>query len=326
MRHIRIIPFLLLMLFVIPGAQALTVVSTTTVLWDPIQYIGGDKVDAIYIADPTICPHMQADIIPNRMQMQKDFIRDADLFVAHNGSVDVSYVMPFVSDFMAANNFGTVDWVTLKNPAMTWNTPEGAKNLSQEVAGWLIAADPANQAYYEERLNQYLAEIDAADLTDEERSLIAGQDAVVMVWQQDAANWLGLNVVTIYGPEFYMGGKYTPVKIVDDLSTNTDKYRNVVYIVENMQSGELAKGIEEALNDRGIPAERVIFTNFPKSLPGVDSLPDVIRYNKALVTPEQGAPGATTATPTPTSAPFPGVLALMGVLGGSLLVMLCRRR
>lgn len=326
MRYIRIIPFLLLILFVIPGAQALTVVSTTTVLWDPIQYIGGDKVEAIYIADPTICPHMQADIIPNRMQMQKDFIRDADLFVAHNGSVDVSYVMPFVSDFMAANNFGTVDWVTLKNPAMTWNTPEGAKNLSQEVAGWLIAADPANQAYYEERLNQYLAEIDAADLTDEERSLIAGQDAVVMVWQQDAANWLGLNVVTIYGPEFYMGGKYTPVKIVDDLSTNTDKYRNVVYIVENMQSGELAKGIEEALNDRGISAERVIFTNFPKSLPGVDSLPDVIRYNKALVTPGQGAPGTTTVAPTPTSAPFPGGLALTALLGGSLLVMLCRRR
>ena len=326
MQKIRAISFLLLLFIVIPGVNALAVVSTTTVLWDPIQYIGGDKVEAIYIADPTICPHMQADIIPNRMQMQKDFIRDADLFVAHNGSVDQSYVMPYVSDFMAANNFGIVEWVTLANPAMTWNTPSGAKNLSQEVAGWLIAADPSNQGYYEARLGEYLAHIDAADLTPEERSLIGGQDAVVMVWQQDAANWLGLNVVTIYAPDFYMGGKYTPVKIVDDIGNNNENYRNVVYIVENMQSGELAKGLEEALHDRGIPAQRVIFTNFPKSLPGVDSLPDVIRYNKALVTPEQGAPGTTTAAPTPTSAPFPGGLALTALLGGSLLVMLCRRR
>ena len=193
------------------------------------------------------------------------------------------------------------------------------------MAGWLIAADPANQAYYEGRLNQYLAEIDAADISSEERSLIAGQDVVVMVWQQDAAKWLGLDVVTIYGPEFYMGGKYTPVKIVDDLSTTTEKYRNVVYIIENMQSGELAKGIEEALNDRGIPAERVIFTNFPKSLPGVDSLPDVIRYNKALATPEQLTPEETTATPTPTSAPLPGVIALTALLGGSLLILHRRR-
>jgi zinc/manganese transport system substrate-binding protein len=300
--------------------NALTVVSTTTVLWDPLQYIGGEKVEAIYIADPTICPHMQADIIPNRIQMQKDFIRDADLFVAHNGSVDVSYVMPYVTDFMAANNYGSVDWVTLKNPSMTWNTPSGAKNLSREVAGWLVAADTANQSYYEARLNDYLAQIDAADLSPAEQSLIAGQDAVVMVWQQDAAKWLGLNVVTIYGPDFYMGGKYTPVKIVDDIGNNTAKYREVKYVIENMQSGELAKGLEETLRDKGVPVKRVIFTNFPKSLPGVDSLPDVIRYNKALVTPEQTTPAQTTAAPTPTSAPLPWALALGGVIGSGLLL------
>jgi zinc/manganese transport system substrate-binding protein len=327
MQKFRVILPLLLLLLVIPGVNGLTVVSTTTVLWDPAQYIGGEKVQAIYIADPTICPHMQADIIPNRIQMEKDFIRDADLFIAHNGSVDQSYVMPYVTDFMAANNYGMVDWVTLKNPSMTWNTPSGAKNLSREVAGWLIAADPVNQSYYESRLTDYLAQIDAADLTPAERSLIGGQDVVVMVWQQDAAqNWLGLNIVTVYGPDFYMSGKYTPVKIVNDISNNTDEYREVKYVIENMQSGELAKGLEEALHDKGIPAKRVIFTNFPKSIPGVDSLPDVIRYNKALVTPEQATPGMTTAAPAPTGIPLPGILVLTGILGGSFLVLLCRRQ
>jgi zinc/manganese transport system substrate-binding protein len=197
---------LLLFVFLVPGTSALKVVSTTAVLWDPAQYVGGEKVEVIYVADPTICPHLQSDIIPNRIQMQKDFIRTADLFIAHNGSVDKTYVMPYVEDFMSANGYGSVRWKTLKNPSMTWNTPAGAKALSREVAGWIIDADPANRSYYETRLAEYLARIDAVDITPAERELIAGQDAVVMVWQEDAAkNWLSLNVVNIYGPEFYMG-------------------------------------------------------------------------------------------------------------------------
>lgn len=327
MYKIHILSLLLFLLFITPGASALSVVSTTTVLWDPAQYIGGEKVEAIYIADPTICPHMQADIIPNRIQLEKDFIRDADLFVAHNGSVDQSYVMPYVSDFMAANDYGTVEWVTLENPSMTWNTPSGAKTLSREVAGWLIAADPANRTYYEARLNDYLAEIDAADLTSEEREAIPGRDAVVMVWQKDAAiEWLGLNLVSIYAPDFYQGGRFTPQAVVSDIYNNPEKYRNVKYVIENMQSGELAKGLEEALHDNGVPAERVIFTNFPKSLPGVDSLPDVIRYNKGLVTPVQAASEEAAAASAETRAPLPGTLAVAAVLGGGALLLFARRR
>lgn len=327
MKPIRIIFFLIALALVATGANALSVVSTTTVLWDPIQYIGGEKVEAIYIADPTICPHMQADIIPNRIQLQREFIRDADLFVAHNGSVDQSYVMPYVDDFMKANNYGTVEWVTLADPSMIWNTPAGARNLSTEVTGWLIAMDPANRTYYEARLDEYLAEIDAADLTPAEREAIPGQDAVVMVWQQDAAvGWLGLNLVSIFAPEFYQGGKFTPRAVVDDIQKNPEKYRDVKYVIENMQSGELAKGLEEALLDNGVPVKRIIFTNFPKSLPGVDSLPDVIRYNKGLVTPTQGALAAEATEPAATAAPLPGILVVAAVLGGGALVLLARRR
>ena len=327
MKPIRTIFFLIALALVASGANALSVVSTTTVLWDPIQYIGGEKVEAIYIADPTICPHMQADIIPNRIQLQREFIRGADLFVAHNGSVDQTYVMPYVGDFMAANNYGTVAWVTLKNPSMIWNTPSGAKDLSREVAGWLIAADPANRTYYEARLGEYLAEINAADLTSEEQEVIPGQDAVVMIWQQDAAiGWLGLNQVSVFAPDFYQGGQFTPRAVVDDIQKNPKKYRDVKYVIENMQSGELAKGLEEALRDNGVPVERVIFTNFPKSLPGVDSLPDVIRYNKGLVTPAGSASAVEGTAPAKTAAPLPGVLAVAAVLGTGSLLLFARRR
>lgn len=323
MKNIRLISIIFLLLLVIPPVAALSVVSTTTVLWDPVQYIGGEKVEVIYIADPTICPHMQSDIIPNRIQMEQDFIRDADLFIAHNGSVDQANVMPYVSDFMEANDYGTVDWITLKNPSMTWNTPTLAKELSREVAGWLIEADPANSSYYEERLDDYLAEIDAVDLSDEERSSIGGQKVVVMVWQKEAAqDWLGLDVVTVFGPDFYMKGQFTPMVVVNEIYNDTEKFSDVAYVIENMQSGEMAKGVEEALADQQVAVKRVIFTNFPKSISGVDSIPDVLRYNKGLVTPA----GEPAASGTPTAASPVGIMVVpLAVAFGAMLLTLFRK-
>lgn len=56
-----------------------------------------------------------------------------------------------------------------------------------------------------------------------------------------------------------------------------------MYVIENMQSGEMAKGIEEALVDIAVKSKRVIFTNFPRSVEGVESIPDVLKYNKNLL-------------------------------------------
>ena len=175
---------IILLALAMPPTAGLSVVSTTSVLWDPILFIGGDRVEAIYIADPAICPHVQGDIIPNRIQFQRDFIANADLFVAINGSVDRENVMPFVEKFMTANGYGNVEWTTLQDPSMVWNTPDGARALAREVTGWLVAADPGNATYYEERSGEYIRMIDAADLSGEERTVIPGQEAIVMIWQR----------------------------------------------------------------------------------------------------------------------------------------------
>lgn len=313
-----LIGLLILFCAVAPATAELTVVSTTTVLWEPIEFIGGDHVEAIYIADPTICPHMQGEIIPNRIQMEKEFIRDADLFVCHNFTVDNPHVIPVVEEFMLANDYGEIAWVELENPQRTWNTPENAKLLAEEVGGWLSDADPANAAYYEERLADYLALIDATDVTAEQEGRIAGQDVIVVVWQKNAAEqWLGLNVVNIFAPEFYQKGQFTAKKCVDDIYADPAKYANVRYVIENMQSGELGKGIEEALQDKGIDAQRIIFTNFPKSVPGVETIPGVLEYNKNLVMAEEPAgpepTGATGEAQAPLSV-VPAILALFAVV------------
>ena len=152
---------LMLAIFLIVPACAetapatLKIVCTTSVLMDPATYIGGDRVEAISIADPTLCPHLQTDIIPSRIQLNMDFIKSADMFMAYNDSNDQKYNMPAVNDFMKANNYSTVEWNTVSNPSRGWNTPTNSKLLAEEVKGWLAKKDQANKTYYEQRYNDY---------------------------------------------------------------------------------------------------------------------------------------------------------------------------
>ncbi len=260
------------------------IVCTTSVLMDPATYIGGDNVEAISIADPTLCPHLQTDIIPNRIQLHMDFIKNADMFMAYNDSNDQKYNIPAVNDFMKANNFGEVTWNTVSNPSRGWNTPTNARLLADEVKGWIAEKDPANQSYYEERYNGYVKSFDAAQPTEEERVKLNETSVIVMLWQREPVEkWLGMNVVNLFAPEFALNGTKTAAKVVDDINDHPDKYQNISFIIENMQSGELAKGIEEALKDKGINVRRVIFTNFPGSMEGVNTMADVLRHNKELV-------------------------------------------
>lgn len=281
---------LMLAIFLIVPACAgaapatIKIVCTTSVLMDPATYIGGDRVEAISIADPTLCPHLQTDIIPNRIQLNMDFIKSADMFMAYNDSNDQNYNMLAVNDFMKANNYGSFVWNTVSNPSRGWNTPTNSQALAAEVKGWLIEKDPANETYYEQRYSDYALSLDAIEPTEAEKKQLNETEVIVMLWQRDPVqNWLGMNVVNFFAPEFAMNGTKTAAKIVDDINANPDKYQNVTYVIENMQSGELAKGIEEALMDRGINATRVIFTNFPGSVPGADTMAEVLNHNKQLV-------------------------------------------
>ncbi|MDD4484158.1 MAG: zinc ABC transporter substrate-binding protein [Methanoregula sp.] len=294
------------------------IVTTTSVLANPLETIGGDRVTVVTVSDPGLCPNMQADVIANIVQVKQDFIRNADLYAAHNGSIDKTDIMPVIDKFMAANNFGNVTWQTPRDPNQNWNTPASALQLAAEEKGWLEKADPANASYYEGRYADYIPKIAAQNLTAEEKQKISGQDVIVMAWQKNAAeDWLGLHVVSVFAPEFYQNGNYTPAKIVDDINAHPEKYRNVRYVIENMQSGEMAKGIEETLHAQGINATRVIFTNFPKSVNGVNSIPEVLAYNKKLVTPVSVQTSTTTVP-----APLDSICVIAGI---GAAVLLARR-
>jgi len=320
MGKIRVLLAILLLsgLIAFPVSAELKIVTTTSVLANPLETIGGDRVTVVTVSDPGLCPNMQADVIANIVQVKQDFIRNADLYAAHNGSIDKTDIMPVIDKFMAANNFGNVTWQIPRDPNQNWNTPVSALQLAAEEKGWLEKADPANASYYEGRYADYIPKIAAQNLTAEEKQKISGQDVIVMAWQKNAAeDWLGLHVVSVFAPEFYQNGNYTPAKIVDDINAHPEKYRNVRYVIENMQSGEMAKGIEETLHAQGINATRVIFTNFPKSVNGVNSIPEVLAYNKKLVTPVSVQTSTTTVP-----APLDSICVIAGI---GAAVLLARR-
>ena len=117
----------------------------------------------VTVSDPVLCPDMQADVIANIIQMKQDYIHHADLFVAHNGSIDKNDIMPDVDRFMSANNYGNVTWHSPKNPDQDWNTPASAIQLVTEEKGWLESADPANTSYDQARYTDYIQKIAAAN-------------------------------------------------------------------------------------------------------------------------------------------------------------------
>ncbi len=273
-----------------PAMCELQVVTTTTVLSDPVQAIGGDDVSVIYVAEPSMM-HLDTEKIPARIQRYADQIGNATLFLAHNSTMDKG-AMTEVEKFRDANGYGKTSWKLLK-PDFEWNTPASATELANTVKDWLIAVDPEHKSQYEKRATEYIGKItEAGNLTESEKSLLSKKYAIPIAWQQEPVKeWLGMGVLYFYGPEFAYGGNKTPAKIVDQIKSEQDKLHSLdlvsgggeLYVVENMQSGEMGQGIEEALTDIGIKSKRVVFTNFPKSVEGVNSIPDVLAYNKNLI-------------------------------------------
>ncbi|MBN1167811.1 MAG: zinc ABC transporter substrate-binding protein [Methanospirillaceae archaeon] len=281
---------MVMMIAGVPAVSALSVVTTTSVLWDPVREIGGDEVSVVYISDPTICPHLQGDILPGLIQKNAEALEAPDLFMAHNATVDMG-TMAAIEKFRDANEYGETEWLEFGTDE--WNTPATAEKLAGMVLDWLTEADPEHADLYAANAAAYSEKIAlAGTLSLEEQDALSQKQAIVIAWQKlPAEEWLGLTVYDFFAPEFAFGGNKTPAKVVDALQAKSDEIKELfpasgtekLYIIENMQSGELAKGIEEALGDMSVPVERVVFTNFPLSVEGVSSIPDVLAYNKKLL-------------------------------------------
>lgn len=328
-KSVALLVMLLLLGLLVPGATALNVVTTMPNLWNVADEIGGDTVTVMYVAPPAAV-HISSDTIDALLQQNSEFIKTADVFLGQGGSMDGA-VITKVTEFRTKNFGEDTNWLLLSNVSkeavpnatVTYDNPAALRGYSETVAYLLGTADPVNASVYQDNLQTYLTKVAAAtQLSAAEKDTLA--DIPILCHfriKNQAVNWLGMNCIDSYPQP-------TTVKdLIDDIHADPAKYKAIaenasigkIIVIENIVAGpDMGIGVHEALKDAGVPCERVIFLNLPKSAENVDSILDYYAYNKNLILSLSSAD----ATPAPTQTPL-GVLAIVAGIFGA--VLLCRR-
>jgi zinc transport system substrate-binding protein len=245
------------------------VVTSTSLIAQIVERIGGDKVDVVNIIPPAQCPG-HFDVKPGDIQK----LADADLFLLHGWQGE-----KFSEELIASANNPelTVIQINVKvGENDNWMTPPVQQAAVDKITDALCQIDDANRSVYQEAADKYKGIINKTE--SEAKAKLASlnpADINVLCADQQAGfvNWAGLNIVDIFGRPDTL----TP-QVVKDL---VDKGRagNITLILDNMQSGQDAgAGIAEELG-----CARVILSNFPGGYDNTETWEKAIEYNIDLI-------------------------------------------
>lgn len=247
----------------------LKVVTSTSLIAQIVERVGGDKVDVVNIIPPAQCPG-HFDVKPGDIQK----LSDADLFLMHGWQGE-----KFSEELIASANNPelTVAQVNVKVGENTnWMTPPVQKAAAGKITDALCQIDDGNSSVYQEAADEYEKIITSveSDMKDKLAELNpAGIYVMCAEMQVGFVNWAGFNVIAAYGrPD-----SLTP-QVVKDL-VDKGKAGNVTLIIDNMQSGQDAgAGIAEELD-----CARVILSNFPGGYDNTETWEKTIEFNVELI-------------------------------------------
>lgn len=239
------------------SAEKIKVICTTTTMKYFVEEVGGDKVDAISLVQPGICPD-HFDVRPSVVSE----INTASLVVYHG-------VEPWLDNMVSASENKDVKKLLLQGP---WGTPPLAKAKINSIKDALIEIDPKNKSNYEKNASEVSKELDELNekiLAEADDLGISDYKAIVMAWQKPFSEWIGLQVVEAYQPPETLS-----VQTVQDLVVK-GKNEKVAFVIDNLQSGTTL-GAQMAGE---IGGRHVVFSNFPEAIPGTDTIAEMIQYN-----------------------------------------------
>lgn len=247
----------------------LKVVTSTSMMAQIVERVGGDMVDVVYIIPPTQCPG-HFDVKPGDIQR----LADADLFLLHGWQGEI-----FSQELIAsANNpdltVATIDVKVGENT--NWMTPPVQLAAVDRIVAALSEVDAENAATYQELAAEYKDSV--TDKEAEIEAKLAKENlASINVMCSDQLpgfiQWVGLNIVATYGrPD-----SLTP-QVVQDL-VDTGREESVTLIIDNLQSGQDAgAGLAEELD-----CARIILSNFPGGFDDTDTWEKAIDYDIELI-------------------------------------------
>jgi len=261
------------------GTTKLKVVTTTSLLAQIVERVGGDLVDVVNILPPAQCPG-HFDVKPGDIQK----LADADLFLLHGFQGE-----KFAEELIASANNPNLTVVSLdvKAPVTppNWRPPPPPANYmvpavqleaTDKVAAALSQVDTENSAVYQNSATDYKEMIAAKEAKIKAKLNQVNPSGVSVIcggMQARFVQWVGLNIVTTYGrPD-----SLTP-QVVKEL---VDKGREakVTLIIDNLQSGKGAgAGIAEELG-----CKRIILSNFPGGFDNTETWEKAIDRNIELI-------------------------------------------
>jgi zinc transport system substrate-binding protein len=245
--------------------EKLKVVTSTSLIAQIVERVGGDKVDFANIIPPAQCPG-HFDVKPGDIQK----LADADLFLMHGWQGEM-----FTKELIASAGNADLTVVVL-DVKENWMVPGVQQEATDKIAAALAQVDAENAAAYQEAAAEYKDRISAKEAEIKARlasANLAGVNVLCADQLEGFVRWTGLNVVAVFGRPDAL----TP-QIVKEL-VDKGKAANVTLVIDNLQSGQDAgAGIAEELG-----CSRIIFTNFPGGFDNTETWEKAIDYNVAQI-------------------------------------------
>ena len=250
----------------------LKVVTSTSLITQIVERVGGERVDVVNIIPPAQCPG-HFDVKPGDIQK----LADADLFLLHGWQGEM-----FAQDLIATANNPDLTVVQIDDENVkvdentNWMTPPVQQAAIDKIATALSEVDIKNSAAYQQSAAELQAQIETKE-TEIKAKLAKENLAGINVMCSDQLpgfiQWVGLNIVA----EFGRPDSLTP-QVVKEL-VDKGREENVTLIIDNLQSGQDAgKGIAEELG-----CARIILTSFPGGFDNTETWEKAIDRNIELI-------------------------------------------
>jgi zinc transport system substrate-binding protein len=247
------------------NSEKLGVVTSTSLIAQIVERVGGDRVSVVNIIPPAQCPG-HFDVKPADIQK----LANADLFLLHGWQGE-----QFSQELIASAD--NLDLVTVQLDIQgNWMTPPVQKEATDKITAALCQVDSQNSALYQQLAAKYTDEISAKE-TELKARLdsvnLAAVNVLCAEQQTGFVSWIGLNVVTTYGTP----DSLTP-QVVREL-VDTGRSSGVTLVIDNLQSGQDAgAAIAEELG-----ATRIILSNFPGGFTDTENWEKAIDENVQLI-------------------------------------------
>lgn len=247
----------------------LKVVTSTFLIAQIVERVGGDMIDVVNIIPPAQCPG-HFDVKPGDMQE----LADAELFLMHGWQGEM-----FSQDLIASadNPDLTVAEINVRVGENTnWMTPPVQLAAVDRIVAALAEVDAENSSAYQELAAEYKDSVTAKE-TEIEAKLAKEDLASINVMCSDQLpgfiQWVGLNIVAEFGRPDSL-----TVQVVKEL-VDKGREESVTLIIDNLQSGQDAgAGLAEELD-----CARIILTNFPGGFDDTETWEKAIDRNIELI-------------------------------------------